>query len=178
MMAKESAAASLQPLPGDDMGVLYFHSPNEALYRETGPSAGNEAEDRQARGKALHYAQVLLGLGVLPGFPDLVVLERPPLLPQYVGLALEVKSRKGGASEDQRRVGRMLARRGFLFEVPKTEAAIADVLVRCGWDVPTALRRIEARAGKSMDGRLVRAPGGARAAAREGAAAAAQRRRV
>jgi len=63
-------------------GLLYAHVPNQS---------GGVGEASQ---RAITQAK-LKRIGLKPGFPDLLVFDAPPSCPQYVGVAIELKRRKG-----------------------------------------------------------------------------------
>lgn len=59
-------------------GITWFHVPNE-------------------RGTRKRYEMgILWALGVKPGVPDVIILDRPPRRPDVRGVAIELKRRKGG----------------------------------------------------------------------------------
>lgn len=69
--------------------VIFIHCPNERVRRgPVGPWIG--------------HLKKLERMGVAKGFPDFLIFDRPPELPQFVGATLElkVKGRKPGAAQD------------------------------------------------------------------------------
>lgn len=125
----------------DELGLLWCHPPNEALQRG-----------------GLVYGGILVGLGVKTGVPDVLIFERPPRSPGACGVAIELKSRGGSASPDQRRWLAELAQRGWSCSVERGTEAALDWLRFLGWDVDSALARLAAT-GQVLEGdRMSRPP--------------------
>jgi len=57
--------------------IRYTHVPNEGKHK-------------------VQYRAKQKRLGVKPGVPDLLIFDRPPLYPEHVGVAIELKRQKGG----------------------------------------------------------------------------------
>jgi len=57
--------------------ICYTHVPNEGLHK-------------------VQYRVKQKRLGVKPGVPDILIFDRPPLYPENVGVAIELKRQKGG----------------------------------------------------------------------------------
>ena len=57
--------------------IRYTHVPNEGLHK-------------------VQYRVKQKRLGVKPGVPDILIFDRPPLSPENVGVAIELKRQKGG----------------------------------------------------------------------------------
>ena len=57
--------------------IRYTHVPNEGLHK-------------------VQYRVKQKRLGVKPGVPDILIFDRPPLYPENVGVAIELKRQKGG----------------------------------------------------------------------------------
>ena len=57
--------------------IRYTHVPNEGKHK-------------------VQYRAKQKRLGVKPGVPDILIFDRPPLSPENVGVAIELKRQKGG----------------------------------------------------------------------------------
>jgi hypothetical protein len=57
--------------------IRYTHVPNEGKHK-------------------VQYRAKQKRLGVKPGVPDILIFDRPPLYPENVGVAIELKRQKGG----------------------------------------------------------------------------------
>lgn len=138
-MALDVARQRGCPLPPGDPGLLWWHTPNEALQRG-----------------GLLYGSLQVGQGVKAGIEDITIDEEPPARPGVKGVRIELKKVGGTVSADQRRILAAHERRGYLAVVAKGTFALLDLLRELGWDVGEALRRMAVR-GETVDatGRLV-----------------------
>lgn len=105
----------------DAHGVLWAHVPNGgARNRVTGA--------------------ILRGLGVKAGFPDLLILDPPPI-GGYVGAAIELKRKVGGriSPEQQDWINQLIDRHWFALVCHGAGDAI-DVLTRLGYGRRRQLR--------------------------------------
>jgi hypothetical protein len=74
------------------------------------------------------------GMGLLRGMPDILIFDPPPTSPQgIIGVALEMKSRSGRASKEQRRVLTELAKRGWFAFVGYGATHALEVLDKLGY---------------------------------------------
>ena len=79
-------------------------------------------------------AAKLKAQGVKPGVPDIVIVDRPPLYPDNIGTAIELKRRKGGSvTPDQREWLCKLKDRGWAVAVCKGAAEAIDFLESLGY---------------------------------------------
>lgn len=103
-------------------GVEFHHSPNGGKR----PQSTKEGKD----GKPITYsveAQKLKRMGTKAGFPDILIIDRPPRYPEAPGAVVEMKRRKGGTlSADQKKMLGKFAARGWRTFVAKgADQAIA-----------------------------------------------------
>lgn len=137
-MILDAARQAGAPLPHGDPGLLWWHTPNEALQRG-----------------GLLYGSLQVGQGVKAGIEDLTIDEAPPARPDAKGVRIELKKVGGTVSPDQKRILAAHQRRGYLAFVAKGTFALLDLLRELGWDVDEALRRLAARGERVLpDGRL------------------------
>lgn len=128
----------------DELGLHWFHTPNEALQRG-----------------GLVYGGILVGQGVKTGVPDVCIEDAPPAHPDAHGVRIELKTVVGDPSADQRRWLAYYARRGFIARVCRgTQAFVAELRV-LGWDPDAAIGRLTAR-GWQFDGERMKPPTKAR----------------
>jgi hypothetical protein len=99
------------------LGIFWFH-----------PANGGK------RGKA--EAGKLKAMGVVPGCPDFIILDAPPLLPCAKGVALELKRAKGGRfSEEQAAFLEKMSNRGWITIVAHGANEALDFLRQLGWRI-------------------------------------------
>lgn len=135
----------------DALGVLWCHVPNEALNR------GGRM-----------YGATLVGLGVKSGVPDVLIFDRPPALPARVGVALELKTLVGAASDSQRRWVGQLAARGWEASIENGLRASLSRLALLGWNVDGALAVVREKLGWELGPNGEHMVRRARGAAKEG----------
>ena len=123
----------------DELGLLWCHIANEALQRG-----------------GLVYGGILVGLGVKTGVPDCLIFDSPPASPTRCGVALELKTRVGRTSPDQRRWLGELEQRNWEAHVEKGTCKALDRLRTLGWPVDDALSRLAARGWVLVGERLVK----------------------
>lgn len=104
--------------------VSYLRRPDSLLVR-VGREGGHSTYSDGARMRMQ---------GADDGWPDLMIHDRPPRLPQYVGVAWELKRKGFKATDVQREKHRQLRERGWLVEVwDSAPKAIARARA-LGWD--------------------------------------------
>lgn len=75
--------------------------------------------------------------GVVAGAPDILIFERPPNAPQYVGTALEMKREKGSStSPEQLEFHEKLRAQGWLVIIAKGAEVARRELAAVGYRVP------------------------------------------
>ncbi len=80
-------------------------------------------------------AAILKAMGVKKGFPDILIFDRPPARPGYVGVALEMKRARGGRlSAEQEQWLAILRFLGWYTDAPAGADAARQVL---GWYTST-----------------------------------------
>lgn len=124
----------------DELGVWWFHPPNESLQRG-----------------GLVYGAILVGQGVKTGVPDVCIEDAPPAFPGACGVRIELKTLVGSPSPDQRRWLDYYARRGFVARVCKGTQAFVAELRALGWDPDAAIARLVGR-GWQFDGERMKPP--------------------
>lgn len=103
-----------------------------------------------------HLAQ-LVGQGLKPGAPDVLIFERAPSRPEVRGVFLELKSATGSASRAQRLWRERLAALGWVGDFYRSLASALAFLDSLGWPVRDALSRLEERGWVVEGDRMVRA---------------------
>jgi len=99
------------------LGICWQHSANE----------GKRSPREGAKLKAL---------GLQPGFPDILILDAPPLHPCVKGAAIEMKRQRGGkVSDDQRKWLANLEQRGWLCMVAEGANEAIEWLRSMGWRI-------------------------------------------
>lgn len=79
-------------------------------------------------------AAILHGLGARSGVPDVLIFDRPPLHPEYVGTAIELKRRNGGRpTTSQKEWLENLRKRGWYTAVCWGSGEAIDLLERLGY---------------------------------------------
>lgn len=82
----------------------------------------------------------LVAEGLSPGFPDLLIFDRPPACPDKVGVALEMKRRDGGKTpENQRQWHAKLRARGWTVVVANGAREAVEQLRRLGYNWPVSV---------------------------------------
>ena len=149
----------------DELGVLWKHCPNEAL----GSGWSGRGRPTIEQQTALMHAQVLVGMGVKTGVPDIEIDERLPLFPAARGAALEVKTLDGRPSADQVWWIAEKRRCGWRADVCGGWVACIGWVRECGFDVDAALSRCRER-GEWWDGSMWSTPSSRARAERAGGA--------
>lgn len=129
----------------DELDLVWWHTANECLGR-----IGRETLDEAKR-----RACFLVGQGVKAGVLDFTIMSRAPAAPHWRSINLEGKKVGGRLSKDQERFIDRLRREDCYADWFQGTHDGLDRLRALGWDVDTALARLEAR-GEVLhpDGRL------------------------
>jgi hypothetical protein len=88
--------------------------------------------------RSVIVAAMLKAEGMQAGFPDLLVFDAPPLRPEFIGAAIEMKRAdgKGKATDEQQDWLIALAARGWATKVCHGAAAALGWLKELGYRVP------------------------------------------
>jgi len=121
----------------DELGLLWWHTPNEALQRG-----------------GVVYGGLQVGQGVKTGVPDITIADAPPSRPDARGVAIELKTEVGSPSPDQKRWLAALEARGWVCSVERGTDALLRRLRALGWDVSAAVDRLASRGVRIEEGRL------------------------
>lgn len=142
----------------DELGLHWFHPPNEALGDLEGGSGprSRRPRTREEQLRMLRATQ-LVGQGVKTGVVDVIIEDTPPAFPNAPGARCELKTVIGSASPDQVRWLSYYKARGFYVGLCKGTQAYLRWLRAGGWDPDAALARLEAR-GWQFDGERLRLP--------------------
>lgn len=122
----------------DELGLLWTHVANEAL------GAGG-----------MLYGSRLVALGVKAGVPDCLIFTAPPCYPEAKGVALELKTKVGRPSQDQKRWLAHLQALGWLTYIEQGTYNALGRLRYFGWDVDAAIQRLAQRGYHLDNERLV-----------------------
>lgn len=95
--------------------IAFAHVPNEGMHK-------------------VQYRKKQKALGVQAGMPDLLIFDHPPANPDKIGVAIELKRRKGGQiSARQKRWLKILSDRGWVAMVCNGAGEAIDALDVLGY---------------------------------------------
>jgi hypothetical protein len=98
----------------DAQGICFCHVPNEGRHK-------------------VQYYVKQKKKGVKKGISDLLIFDRPPSAPWYVGAAIELKTKGGDASEEQLAWLEKLEQRGWFTQVCHGEDHALRTLEQLGY---------------------------------------------
>lgn len=96
--------------------------------------------------------------GVEKGVPDLVIVDRPPAFPQFVGTVVEVKTKTGRPTEEQQKWLRHFSSLGWSANWTKGIAELLDTLRILGYLDEVAISPWMRLAGAEGDGSTAPCP--------------------
>ena len=99
--------------------------------------------------------------GVESGVPDLVIVDRPPAFPQFVGAVVEVKTKTGRPTTEQQKWLRHFASLGWSANCTRGIAELLDTLRALGYLDATAIAPWLRLAGATAADSTVPCPTGA-----------------